>query len=118
MSIEEYFIVTPRDSVLVIQPKCRGGAFAEESSRAIWPQLLTQIKEQGGNVVIDMGALTFFGSTMLDMIATINKCLHPLDKKVALANISPTGMEVLSIARFDQFISVFDSLDQAIAELG
>lgn len=117
MTIEKYFQVTDATQALVVRPKCSGGAFAEEASRAVWPDLLDRIETTAKPVIVDMGSLSFFGSTMLDFIATINKRQHAAERKLVLADISETGREVLEISRFDQFLTLYDNVDDAIANV-
>ncbi|MCA9174725.1 MAG: STAS domain-containing protein [Planctomycetales bacterium] len=116
MSLEDYFSLS-EDTGLVIQFKCRGGAFAEEASRSVWPELLGHVESYGKDVVLDLSALKFFGSTVLDLIATINKTVHKLDRRVLLAGVSATGREVLEIARFDQFLDIFETAADALGTL-
>ena len=113
MTVDQYFSLNQVGKAMVIQPICRGGAFAEEASRAVWPEVLKQAVGSGNGVVVDLGALKFFGSTMLDLIATLNRQLD--DGKLAVANVSPTGLEVMQIARFDKLLKICDSVDDAVA---
>lgn len=112
MTVDQYFDLRDVGGVLVVQPKCHGGPFAEESSRSVWPEVLQRAGE-AGKVVIDLGSLTFFGSTMLDLLASLKRQLA--DGKLAVANVSSTGLEVMQIARFDQLLPICDSVDEAVA---
>lgn len=112
--VDDFFSWEDFDGAVVITPKCHGGSFAEEESRAVWSDLFDQLRESDKGVVADFHALDYFGSTMLDWIASVNKLLRTDQRKLALCNVSDAGLEVLRIARFDTLWPLCDDRQSAI----
>ena len=66
------------------------------------------------HVVVDLGQIPYFGSTVLEWMVQMWKRVKEKGGKLAACNASPIGREVLTTARFDQLWGVFDSRDEAL----
>jgi anti-anti-sigma factor len=121
MSVEQFFKFEEADGALVVAPRVTGGPFAEEASREVWPELFQRVDESDKNIVIDLHSLKFFGSILLELIATLNKHLKPKGRHLALCRVSPAGLEVMKIAKFDKLWPIRSTVAeaaQAVNELG
>ena len=66
------------------------------------------------HVVIDLGEIPYFGSTVLEWMSLIWKRIKVKGGKLAIARPSAIGREVLDAARFQRLWSIFGTRDEAI----
>ena len=115
MSPDIFFTAEHVDGVLVVAPKRRGGGFIEEESRDEWPDIFELIEQdQTLGVVLDMHAIDYFGSTMMELMVAMLRRGRKRGVGVALCNLSEAGRGILEIARLDQLFSIYGSRDEAV----
>ncbi|HID76230.1 MAG TPA: anti-sigma factor antagonist [Planctomycetaceae bacterium] len=67
------------------------------------------------HVVVDFEQIGYFGSLMLGSLHIIWKRVRQSGGRMALCNVSPTGREVLRVARFDTLWPICGSREEALA---
>ena len=88
----------------------------EDAARAEWDALLVQIDDTGArHAVIDLAALDYFGSIMLELLVVLWKRVQADGGKLALCNVSVVGKEILCTAKFDTLWPIVDDREQALA---
>jgi len=68
-------------------------------------------------VVLDLAKVRFVPSVALGALVTLRKGLHFEGRALALLNVARQVRQVLSVARLDQLVAVYDTLDEALAHL-
>jgi anti-anti-sigma factor len=66
------------------------------------------------HVVVDFEQISFFGSLMLGSLHRIWRRASASGGKMALCNVSPTGREVLEVARFDTLWPICNTREEAL----
>jgi anti-anti-sigma factor len=66
------------------------------------------------HVVVDFEQISFFGSLMLGSLHLIWRHTRKAGGKMALCNVSPTGREVLEVARFDTLWPICNTREEAL----
>jgi anti-anti-sigma factor len=104
---------------LVVAPLFTFASFAEADMVAEWKEIEQQIDSPDvKNVLVDLGEIPYFGSTVLEWMVQMWKRAKAKGGKLAACNCSQIGREVLHIARLDKLWGVFGSRDEALASLG
>ena len=115
MSELKYIAVEQKDDTFILLPMEPIGHLDGEAIRKEWDLLLAQINANDvQHAVIDFGALDYFGSTMLDLLIVLWKRLNKQGKKMALCSVSPLGLEILQVAKFDTIWPIVPGRQQAI----
>jgi len=70
------------------------------------------------NVIIDLGEVPYFGSTVLEWMSLVWKRVKVKGGKLAIARPSQIGREVLDAARLQRLWKIFDTREEALASLG
>jgi anti-anti-sigma factor len=103
---------------LVVAPLFTYRAFAEGDVAAEWQALESRLSAaEVQNVVIDLSALPFFGSTVLEWMVKIWKQIKDKPGKFGLCCVSPVGVQILQAARLHTVWQIYPSRAEAIAAL-
>jgi len=115
MTIPKYFKVEDSGDTLVFAAIESIGGLVEDEARVEWDALLEQLSEQGArHAVMDLGALDYFGSIVLELMVVLWKRVSAQGGKLAVCNVSPVGLEILKTARFDTIWPIVTTRDQAL----
>jgi len=115
MTIPRYFRVEDSGDTLVFAAIESIGGLVEDEARVEWDALLEQLSEQGArNAVMDLGALDYFGSIVLELMVVLWKRVSAQGGKLAVCNVSPVGLEILKTARFDTIWPIVTTRDEAL----
>lgn len=114
----QHFRLEACGATLVVVPLFTFGRFAEGDLAAEWKEVLAAT---GGptvrHVIIDLGEIPYFGSTLLNWIVQLWNQTKQKGGSLAICNASVIGREVLSTARLDIVLPIFDSRSEALASL-
>lgn len=114
MDAHRYFEILDDDRALIVLPRGDVEGFAGEQSREVWGELSEQVVRSHKPVVLDLAQLDYFGSTVLDWIASMGRASRQSGLPLALCRVSDTGMEVVKIARFDELWPIFPTREAAL----
>ena len=115
MSIPKYFTVEQADDTVIFCAIGSIGGLVEDAARHEWDALLRQVDDANAkHAVIDLGALDYFGSIMLELLVVLWKRVHAHGGKLALCNVSPVGLEILQTAKFDTLWPIVPDREQAL----
>ncbi len=110
-----YFMVEQKDDTVIVLPQRTIAELDELAIRDEWDLLLAQHNASNlQHVVVDLGALDYFGSIRLELLVVLWKRLDNQNKKLALCNVSPLGLEILQTAKLDTIWSIAPGCQQAI----
>jgi anti-anti-sigma factor len=103
---------------LVVAPLFTFASFTEADLAAEWRAVQEQLDlPEVRNVVVDLGEIPYFGSTVLEWMVQMWKRAKAKGGTLATCNCSQIGKEVLHAARFDTLWNSFASRDEALASL-
>jgi anti-anti-sigma factor len=118
MPTPRYFKVEPVSETLVFAAIHSIGGLVEDEARQEWDALLEQLSERGAkNAVMDLGALDYFGSIVLELMVVLWKRVSAQGGKLAVCNVSPVGLEILRTAKFDTIWPIVATRDEALSML-
>src|SRR5688572_30856041 len=101
---------------LVVTPLFTFAAFAEPDLAGEWSRVQKLLEEsQARNVLVDLGSIPYFGSTVLEWMVQMWKRAKAKGGKLATCNASPIGHEVLAAARFDLLWGIFTTREEALS---
>lgn len=116
MSTTKFFRVEPIGQTLVFSALGNMGSLVEDDVRDEWDALLKELEiHNAKNAVIDLGALDYFGSIMLELMVVLWKRVSAKRGKLAICNVSPVGKEILQTAKFHTIWPIVATREQAIA---
>lgn len=116
MSQPKFFRVEPQGDTLVFAAVSNMGSLVEDDVREEWDRLLKQLDEHNAkNAVIDLGALDYFGSIMLELLVVLWKRVSSRHGKLAICNVSAVGKEILQTAKFHTIWPIVATRDEALA---
>jgi anti-anti-sigma factor len=116
MSAPRYFKVEQSGNTLIFSAIDSIGGLVEDEARNEWDALLRQISDQGAkNAVMDLGALDYFGSIVLELMVVLWKRVSAQGGKLAVCNVSDVGMEILKTAKFDTIWPIVATRDEALS---
>lgn len=118
MSESKFVRAEQQGNVLVITPLFTYATFAEPEVATE----LTQVQEQVDSpdteqVIIDLGEIPYFGSTVLEWMAQLWKRVKSKGGRLAVVRPSEIGREVLAAARLEKLWGIFETRDQAFSWL-
>ncbi len=118
MSESKFVRAEQQGNVLVITPLFTYATFAEPDVATE----LTEVQEQVDSpateqVIIDLGEIPYFGSTVLEWMAQLWKRIKSKGGRLAVVRPSDIGREVLSAARLERLWGIFETRDQAFSWL-
>ena len=115
MSKPKYFTVEHADETVIFSAIGSIGGLVEDAARTEWDALLNQVDAaKAKHAVIDLGALDYFGSIMLELLVVLWKRVSAKGGKLALCNVSPVGLEILQTAKFDTLWPIVADREQAL----
>lgn len=115
MSKPKYFTVEQADGIVIFSARGAIGGLVEEAVRAEWDALLNQVDATDAkHAIIDLGALDYFGSIMLELLVVLWKRVSAKGGKLAICNVSPVGLEILYTAKFDTLWPIVPDREQAL----
>jgi anti-sigma B factor antagonist len=118
MNGPKYFRAEQRGDVLIITPLFTFATFTEPHVASEWNAVQELIDSpQTHHVVVDLGEIPYFGSTVLEWMALIWKRLKAKGGQLAAARPSPIGREVLGAARLERLWGIFNTREEAVASL-
>jgi anti-anti-sigma factor len=118
MSDHKFVRLEVEGDALVVSPQPAFGHLLDPSVARDWKLVLDRLDEPAiKRVIVDLGELPYFGSTVLDWLVQLWNRMRAKGGSMAACNVSPVGREVLSLARLDTLWRVFDTRQQALAEL-
>lgn len=115
MAKPKYFTVEQDGDAVIFSAIGALGTLVEDAAREEWDALLTQIDAaEAKHAVIDLGALDYFGSIMLELLVVLWKRVNTRGGKLALCNVSPVGKEILATAKFDTLWPIVADREEAL----
>jgi anti-sigma B factor antagonist len=118
MNGPKYVRAEQQGSVLVITPLFTFASFTEPHVASEWTTVQELIDSPATqHVVVDLGEIPYFGSTVLEWMAQIWKKMKAKGGNLAAARPSPIGREVLGAARLERLWGIFDTREEAVASL-
>ena len=114
MNPSRVFRVSTVDGILVVELVGAVSSLAEESITRELDRVREQLRTAGlQSVVIDLGNVAYFGSSMLEAIRLLWTELVPSQRRLVLCNASDVGREILQIAKFDHLWPLVATRDEA-----
>ncbi len=109
------FRVSTVDGVLLVELLGVVSSLADDSITRELDSVRERLRTGGfHDVVIDLGQVAYFGSSMLEAIRTLWNELTPRNGRLILCNASEVGREVLQVAKFDHLWPLVAARDEAI----
>jgi anti-anti-sigma regulatory factor len=100
--------------VLVITVRDAAGAFDVDRT-AETDAILLELREPAtAGAVIDLAALPWFGSMLLESLRILWTQLRPNGQKMALCGVGDVGKEILRLARFDTLWPICATREEAL----
>lgn len=114
MSKPKYFTVEQSSDTVIFSAIGSIGGLVEDAARTEWDAMLTQVDAANAtNAVIDLGALDYFGSIMLELLVVLWKRVGERWEACG-CNVSPVGIEILHTAKFDTLWPIVGDRDEAL----
>lgn len=102
MNPTRVFRVTIEDDVFIVELAGVVSSLADVSITRELDSVRTRLREgQLTRIIIDLGAVAYFGSSMLEAIRALWNEVSPRQGKLVLCNASEVGREILQVAKFD-----------------
>jgi anti-anti-sigma factor len=119
MKAGKYVRIEQAGPSLVVTPLFTFARFTEADIADEWKVLEERLTEPSvKNVVIDLGEIPYFGSTVLEWMVQLWRRIKAKGGEFAACNCTPVGHEVLKAARFDKLWTIFATRDEALAGIG
>ena len=118
MSESKFVRAEQQGNVLVITPLFTYATFAEPDVATELTEVQQQVDSPDTEqVIIDLGEIPYFGSTVLEWMAQLWKRVKSKGGRLAVVRPSEIGREVLAAARLEKLWGIFDTRDQAFSWL-
>jgi anti-sigma B factor antagonist len=115
MNGPKYVRSEPHGNVLIITPLFTFATFHEPHVASEWTGVQEQLDSpEMQNVIVDLGEIPYFGSTVLEWMAQMWKKMKAKGGQLAVARPSKIGREVLSAARMERLWGIFDTREEAL----
>jgi anti-anti-sigma factor len=109
------FKVATANGVMIVELAGVVSSLADDSITRELDAVRAQLRSgKQKSVVIDLGQVAYFGSSMLEAIRTIWNEVSPHGGKLALCNASEVGREILQVAKFDHLWPLVESRAEAL----
>ncbi len=119
MNEEKHVRLESAGETLIVTPLCTSSRFTEDEVLGEWNRVLNRVEDEDvQRVLVDLGHIPYFGSTLLDWIVQMWRRLQEREGALAICNASKVGREVLLIARFDKLWRIHDSRQDALDSFG
>ncbi len=118
MSSPKFFRVEPSDDALIIAAVANIHGLVEDEVRDECESLVEQLKKNNSkHAIIDLEALDYFGSILLELMVVVWKNVKKSGGKFAVCNVSKVGLEILKTAKFDTIWPILETREEAIANV-
>ncbi|HZL90390.1 MAG TPA: STAS domain-containing protein [Pirellulaceae bacterium] len=118
MSEQKFVRMEERGDALVVSPLMAFGNLVDPEVAREWKLVLDRLDSPTfKRLVVDLGELPYFGSTVLDWLVQLWNRMKAKGGTMAACNISRVGREVLGLARLDTLWRLFNTRDEALAAL-
>jgi len=118
MSQARIFDTEIQDATLIVAPRGNVSTLAGEDVHAELAGLLGMLQEAKVlHVVIDLEKASYFGSSMLGAMNAIWNRIRVQGGKMAVCNVSDTGLEILQISKFDTLWPICTSREEALKKV-
>jgi anti-anti-sigma factor len=115
MNGPKYVRSEQQGNVLVITPLFTFASFHEPHVASEWTAVQEQLDSpETQNVIVDLGEIPYFGSTVLEWMAQMWKKIKAKGGQLATVRPSKIGREVLSAARMEKLWGIFDTREAAL----
>ncbi len=112
------FEIESEGAALILTPRRNISSLAEEEVQQQWDDLMTQVNQgDAQHVVFDFCNVSYFGSSMLEAMLSIWKKIAEREGKMAVCNLSGTGLEIMQLSKFDTIWQITESREAAIESL-
>ena len=92
------------------------GRLDANTSTGFQQQLLQIIEDGTSNIVLDCENLDYISSAGLRVVLVAIKQVQPTEGKVVLCSLQQYIREVFEVAKFDAFLTIADTLEDALRE--
>ena len=79
--------------------------------------LVAALNEGGGRIVLDCGELSYMSSAGLRGLLVASKKANAAGGRIVMCRVSDRIREILEVSGFVRFLKVFDTVDEARADL-
>ena len=118
MSKAQIFNTEIHNATLIVTARGDVSTLAGEDIHAELLGLLNQLEQaEVKHVVIDLKKATYFGSSMLGAMIALWSRIRPRGGKMAVCNVSQTGLEILQVSKFDTLWPVCASREDALEKV-
>ena len=118
MSQSSIFETEIENATLIVATRGDVSTLASEDIHAELSDLLEDLKRsEVKHVVIDLKKAAYFGSSMLGAMNALWSRIRPNGGKMAICNVSPTGLEILQVSRFDTLWPICASREEALQKV-
>lgn len=118
MSANKVFRVSTVNDVMIVELIGVVSSLADDTITRELDAVRKQLREgKFDAVVIDLGQVAYFGSSMLEAIRALWSELTPRKGRLILCNASEVGREILQVAKFDHLWLLVDTRDEALEYL-
>ncbi len=105
-------------NVLIVSPMIKFGKITPADLQVEWENIERQLHNQAiEHVTIDLGEISYFGSTVLEWMVQIWKPIRARGGKLAVCHCSDIGRDILKAARLDTLWRICDDRAGALATL-
>jgi anti-anti-sigma factor len=119
MAKPKFFRVEQHGDTLIFSAVGSMGSLVEDDVRDEWDLLLKQLDEhKAKNAIIDLGALDYFGSIMLELLVVLWKRVSSRHGKLAICRVSEVGREILQTAKFHTIWPILNTREEALDSVG
>ena len=107
-----------QDGILIVTFQQTVSGFADDL-------FLNELREVGSSysqgeykgMVIDFNQIPYFGSSVLEGLFVIWEKVKEQGTKLVMCNLSPVGLDILKISRFDTLWDIHKDREQAVAAI-
>jgi anti-anti-sigma factor len=118
MSEQKFVRLEEQGNALVVSPLTAFGNLIDPDVAREWKLVLDRLDSPDfKRLVVDLGELPYFGSTVLDWLVQLWNRMKAKGGTMAACNVSRVGREVLGLARLDTLWQVFSTRAEALASL-
>ena len=115
MSQARIFDTQIENDTLIVAPRGDVSTLAGEDVHAELPELLNRLQSTDvKHVVFDLNKAAYFGSILLGVMSAMWGRLRPRGGKMAVCNVSETGVEILHVSKFDTLWPICASREEAL----
>ena len=115
MTRPRHVVCEQQGGTLIVAPAASAANLADAEVAAEWSAAQHRLDEKRiRNLVVDLSALPYFGSTILECLTQMWKVLKAKNGKLAIAGASRIGREVLAAARLDKLWRTCDTRREAL----